>query len=60
MTGYLYPQDQTRWLLEIGRRLQAQYDDAIAAAPVPEPIADLLKQVETSADARIGNAKRVA
>jgi Anti-sigma factor NepR len=53
-----YSHDRTRWLLEIGRRLQAQYDE-IAAAPVPEPIADLLKQVETSADAH-GDAKRVA
>jgi hypothetical protein len=42
-----YPLNLREWLLGIGRQLQAEYDDAVGAAPVPERIAALLKQLET-------------
>jgi hypothetical protein len=42
-----YPLNLRQWLLGIGRQLQAEYDDAVGAAPVPERIASLLKQLET-------------
>jgi hypothetical protein len=46
-----YPLNLREWLLGIGRQLQAEYDDAIAAAPVPERIGGLLKQLETASNA---------
>jgi hypothetical protein len=45
MAGY-YPVDRSEWLLQIGRRLGAEYDDIIAAAPLPERLASLLKQLD--------------
>jgi hypothetical protein len=36
------------WLLEIGQRLRAEYDDMLTA-PLPERLAALLKQLESSA-----------
>jgi hypothetical protein len=38
------------WLLEIGQRLRAEYDDMLTA-PLPERLAALLKQFESSAKA---------
>jgi hypothetical protein len=49
MAGY-YPVDRGEWLLQIGRRLRAEYDDLIAAAPVPERVASLLKQLEEAVE----------
>jgi Anti-sigma factor NepR len=49
MAGY-YPLDRHEWLLQIGRGLRAQYDDIIAAAPLPERLASLLKQLEVPTD----------
>jgi Anti-sigma factor NepR len=49
MAGY-YPVDRSEWLLQIGRRLCADYDDIIAAAPLPERLASLLKQLEEPAE----------
>jgi hypothetical protein len=52
MAGYsFYPLNLRQWLLGMGRQLQAEYDDAVGAAPVPERIAALLKQLETASDA---------
>jgi hypothetical protein len=42
--------DRGEWLLQIGRRLRAEYDDIIAAAPVPERVASLLKQLEEAVE----------
>ena len=44
MAGY-YPQDQNEWLLQIGQSLRFEYADIIAA-PLPERLAALLKQLE--------------
>jgi Anti-sigma factor NepR len=49
MSGY-YPVDRGEWLLQIGRRLRTEYDDIIAAAPLPERLASLLKQLEEATD----------
>ncbi len=49
MAGY-YPVDRGEWLLHIGRRLLTEYDDIIAAAPVPERLASLLQQLEEATD----------
>jgi anti-sigma factor NepR-like protein len=38
------------WLLEIGQRLRAEYDYMLTA-PLPERLAALLKQFESSAKA---------
>jgi hypothetical protein len=42
-SGFL-PEDRRAWLLEIGRRLQAEYD--AVAEPVPERLTELLRQLE--------------
>jgi len=47
MAGY-YPLDRGQWLLQIGRRLRATY--IIAAAPLPERVASLIKQLEEAID----------
>ncbi len=49
MAGY-YPLDRDEWLLQIGRRLRIEYDDIIAAAPLSECLASLLKQLEEATD----------
>jgi hypothetical protein len=49
MAGY-YPLDWGEWLLQIGRLLRAEYDDIIAATPLPERVASLLKQLEKATD----------
>jgi hypothetical protein len=49
MAGY-YPVDRGEWLLRIGRRLRTEYDDIIAAVPLPERVASLLKQLEEAID----------
>ena len=41
-----YPVDRGEWLLQMRRRLRTKYDDIIAAAPLPERLASLLKQLE--------------
>ncbi len=49
MAGY-YPVDRSEWLLQIGRRLRTEYDDIIAAAPLPErlvPCSSCLKRLPT-------------
>jgi Anti-sigma factor NepR len=38
------------WLLAIGQRLRAEYD-VVLTAPLPERLAALLKQLESSAKA---------
>jgi hypothetical protein len=48
MAGY-YPRDQRQWLLQIGQRLRFDYADIIAA-PLPERLAALLKQLEEATD----------
>jgi hypothetical protein len=45
-----YPQDRREWLLQIGQRLRLEYADIIAAAPLPERLAALLKQLEEAAE----------
>jgi anti-sigma factor NepR-like protein len=45
-----YSQDRREWLFQIGRRLRLEYDDVIAAAPLPERLAALLKQLEEAAE----------
>ena len=47
MPGNLQPEDRTAWLLLIGRRLRAEYD--AVAEPVPDRLAALIQQLETSA-----------
>ena len=42
--------DRSEWLLPIGWQLRTDYDDIIAAAPLPERLASLLKQLEEPAD----------
>jgi hypothetical protein len=42
-----YPEDRRAWLLDIGRRLRAEYD--AVADPVPPRLVELLTQLETSA-----------
>jgi Anti-sigma factor NepR len=49
MAGY-YPVDRSEWLLQIGRRLRTEYDDIIAAVPLPERLASLLKQLEKATE----------
>jgi hypothetical protein len=49
MASY-YPLDRGEWLLQMGRRLRTEYDDIIAAAPLPEGLASLLKQLEEATD----------
>lgn len=49
MASY-YPLDRGEWLLHIGRRLRAEYDDIIAATPLPERMASLLEQLEKAVD----------
>jgi hypothetical protein len=39
-----YPEDRRAWLLEIGRRLRAEYD--AVADPVPPRLVELLTQLE--------------
>jgi hypothetical protein len=41
-----HPVDRGEWLLHIGQWLRTEYDDIIAAAPLPERLASLLKQLE--------------
>ena len=48
MAGY-YPVDRSEWLLQFGWRLRTEYDDIIAA-PLPERLASLLKQLEEPTD----------
>jgi Anti-sigma factor NepR len=48
MPGNLQPEDRTAWLLLIGRRLRAEYD--AVAEPVPERLAALIQQLETSTE----------
>jgi hypothetical protein len=48
MAGY-YPQDQREWLLQIGQSLRFDCADIIAA-PLPERLAALLKQLEEATD----------
>jgi hypothetical protein len=48
MAGY-YPQDQGEWLLQIGQSLRFDYADIIAA-PLPERLTALLKQLEEATD----------
>jgi hypothetical protein len=48
MPGNLQPEDRTAWLLLIGRRLRAEYD--AVAEPVPDRLAALIQQLETSAE----------
>jgi len=45
-----YPLDQREWLLQIGQRLRAEYADIIVAAPLPERLAALLKQLDEAPD----------
>jgi hypothetical protein len=49
-SGNIVPQDQTAWLLAIGRRLQAEYE--VVSEPVPERLAALLRRLEDRAAAR--------
>jgi hypothetical protein len=49
MAGY-YPLDRGEWLLQIGRWLRAEYDDIIAATPLSERLASLLKELEKAPD----------
>jgi hypothetical protein len=49
MSSYnpLLPQDRTAWLLEIGQKLRAGYDDI--AEPMPPHLTALLKLLEIAA-----------
>jgi hypothetical protein len=49
MAGY-NPQDQGEWLLQIGQSLRFDYADIIAA-PLPERLVALLKQLEEAEEA---------
>jgi Anti-sigma factor NepR len=49
MAGY-YPLDRRQWLLQIGQLLRTDYTDIIAAAPLPERLTALLKQLEEAND----------
>jgi Anti-sigma factor NepR len=49
MAGH-HPQDRREWLLQIGQRLRFEYADIIAAAPLPDRLAALLKQLEEAPD----------
>ena len=49
MAGY-YPVDRSEWLLQIGWQLRTEYDNIIAAAPLPERLVFLLKQLEEPTD----------
>jgi anti-sigma factor NepR-like protein len=45
-----HSQDRHEWLLQIGQRLRFQYADIIAAAPLPERLAALLRQLEEAVE----------
>jgi hypothetical protein len=53
------PHDRKNWLMQIGQRLQAEYDAALAA-PLPERLTELLKQLEKPAKAADQNVTRSA
>jgi hypothetical protein len=55
MASY-YPLDRREWLLNVGQRLRTEYNDIIAAAPMPERLALLLKQLKEAT----GNPRHAA